>query len=527
MAYPWEKDFWTGEKSGLDMWDIATLGGTEVSNQLGVKSTNPFSQWGEIAGNIGSGAKGMYEDVSGRTASDAARQSARTMAEAEQNKLDFIQQIYEQSRADQLPYMQSGRQYLDILNQEMGLTPQQPQGLGSNFAQVWANQNPQSGVRYTGLGSDGKSQPGKPAGVVHENEMVIESPLVKKLGGAGMARKQIEGLGKRPSTMGFQSGTGGYTAGELQNQPRQSFWQQGAKAAFDATPPGETQKDYHAKSLGISPTAANVAPVGYQGTPVQANQPRQSFWQSGAQAAAGEYGNPVAQNPISSNQNAGLGQLRGAASQNPFEAKRKAGAMMTGIQNLGKDQYRMDPASFDASKYERPDFSFTANDFQSSPYYEFLQKEGATNINRGRAAVGGLGTGGTLMALQQRGQDIAGREFGNQFNRALAGYNTNLGRSMGDRAFDYSDFLGEYGREKGEKTDRYNRLANMAGMGQTTASGLGTLGGQYGSQYGAGLSNIGAALAGGQVGAANAQAQGTQNLLNLLFSGGSLLAGGM
>jgi len=495
-------------------------------SQMGA-GDNPLEQFSTI----GKGIKTGFEDVTGRTAADAAKQSARTMAEAEQNKLDFMKQIYEQSRSDQLPYMQTGRKYLDILSQEMGGAPMG--AIGGPIGGMYNVQTQPQGMRYTGLGNDGVSQTNRPAGVVHENEMVLEAPMVGALGGAANAREKIEALtdrkeiggkgwfnrqrDKQREMTGFQSGTGGYTAGQLTGQPRQSFWQKGASSM---NTPAQTQPN----------TAQNAGSGGIGWSAMTATKPQQNTPAFGANvgAQAGSSGND-----FGINVGPEIGSQKPAGSMWGDSYNYKPEPLIENMpgQNLqmsaAPDQFRMEPASFDTSKYERPDFSFTAQDFQSNPYYEFLQKEGARNINRGKAAMGGLGTGGTLTALQQRGQDIAGREFGNQFNRALAGYNTNLGRSERDRAFDYNEFLGGYGREKGEKTDRYNRLANIAGMGQTTASGLGALGSQYGSQYGAGLSNIGSALASGQVGAANAQAQGTQNLLNLLFQGGGMLAGGM
>jgi len=520
MAYPWEKEFYTGEKGGLDAWDIFLGPGVnELISQVGL-GKNPYDTVKKVAGKITG-----KEDAD--RAAAAAKQSARTMAEAEQNKLDFMRQVYEQSRSDQLPYMQTGRKYLDILNQEMGGAP-----MGA-IGGMYNMQTQPQGMRYTGLGNDGVSQTNRPAGIVHENEMVLEAPMVSALGGAGNAREKIEALtdrkgwfnkqrDKQREMTGFQSGTGGYTAGQLTGQPRQSFWQKGASSMNSPAP---TQPN----------TAQNAGSDGIGWSAMTATKPQQNTPAFGANvgAQAGSSGNDFGINvgPEIGYQNNWQKMAGAMQGKLPFDNRNVEQSENTPGQNLqmsaAPDRFRMDPASFDTSKYERPDFSFTAQDFQSNPYYEFLQKEGARNINRGKAAMGGLGTGGTLTALQQRGQDIAGREFGNQFNRALTGYNTNLGRSERDRAFDYNEFLGGYGREKGEKTDRYNRLANMAGLGQTTASGLGALGSQYGSQYGAGLSNIGSALGAGQVGAANAQAQGNQNLLNLLMQGASIYYGGM
>lgn len=84
--------------------------------------------------------------------------------------------------------------------------------------------------------------------------------------------------------------------------------------------------------------------------------------------------------------------------------------------------------------------------FFASPDYQFRLNEGNRNILGGAAATGGLQSGDTLKALQSYGQNMASGEFGNY----------------------------------------WNRLAGLAGVGQTSASNVG----QAGQAYAGNTSNI-------------------------------------
>jgi hypothetical protein len=80
---------------------------------------------------------------------------------------------------------------------------------------------------------------------------------------------------------------------------------------------------------------------------------------------------------------------------------------------------------------------FTMADFTADPGYEFRRSEGQRGIEAGASARGGVLSGGAMKALQRFNSDLASQEFGSAFNR----YQTDLG-------------------------GRYNRLANVAGIGQ-------------------------------------------------------------
>jgi len=120
------------------------------------------------------------------------------------------------------------------------------------------------------------------------------------------------------------------------------------------------------------------------------------------------------------------------------------------------------------------------------PSYKFRLGEGLKALDRQAAARGGLISGGALKAAQRYGQDVASTEFGNA----------------------------------------YNRLASMAGLGQTATGAMGTAAGQFGANAGNLITGAGAARASGYVGGANALTSGlgqymnytqSQNLMNRLL----------
>jgi hypothetical protein len=120
------------------------------------------------------------------------------------------------------------------------------------------------------------------------------------------------------------------------------------------------------------------------------------------------------------------------------------------------------------------------------PSYSFRLGEGLKALDRTAAARGGLISGGALKAAQRYGQDFASQEFGNA----------------------------------------YNRLAGLAGVGQTATGAQSNAAGQFGVNAGNMMTSGAAARASGYVGGANALNSGlgqymnytqNQNLMNRLM----------
>lgn len=145
---------------------------------------------------------------------------------------------------------------------------------------------------------------------------------------------------------------------------------------------------------------------------------------------------------------------------------------------------------------------FTAANMYNEPGYQFRLSEGLKALDRQAAARGGLMSGSALKAAERYGQEYAGSEYQNAFNRYLR-----------------------------EREAQLQPLQSLAGVGQTTAQ---SLGGQAGT-YGANVGNINmlnaanqanAALAMGNIRASQYGGYGSAlgQALNYLPSGQNFLA---
>jgi hypothetical protein len=122
------------------------------------------------------------------------------------------------------------------------------------------------------------------------------------------------------------------------------------------------------------------------------------------------------------------------------------------------------------------------------PSMAFRQKIGEQSTARMANVGGGALSGNTLRALTDYGQGLASTEYGNAFNR-------------------FQD----------ERTNIYNTLANIAGMGQNAVNTGVNRGESFAGQMTGLTTGQGAALAGGQIGAANAMGGAVQNMGNMAY----------
>jgi hypothetical protein len=156
----------------------------------------------------------------------------------------------------------------------------------------------------------------------------------------------------------------------------------------------------------------------------------------------------------------------------------------------------------------------TAATEANDPGYQFRLQQGEGALANSAAANGSLLSGNTLEAQQQFGQNYASNEYSNVYNRALQQYQQN------------------YGIFENNQSNEYNRLAGVAGTGQTAATTLGQEGQAAanntsqidlttGAQQGQQMNNAAAAEASGYVGGANAWSGalsgGTNNLTQLML----------
>lgn len=132
---------------------------------------------------------------------------------------------------------------------------------------------------------------------------------------------------------------------------------------------------------------------------------------------------------------------------------------------------------------------FSMADYEADPGYAFRMSEGMKAIERSAAARGGALSGGALRATERFGQGLASDEYGRAFER----YQVNQG-------------------------NRFNRLASLAGVGQTANAATGQAGSNYANAI-TGISQADATNQGNAILAAgNARASGYAGI-------GSSLAG--
>ena len=119
---------------------------------------------------------------------------------------------------------------------------------------------------------------------------------------------------------------------------------------------------------------------------------------------------------------------------------------------------------------------FLAN---QDPAYGFDLGQGELAMQRSAAAAGGLQNTGTLKNLNNYAQGQASNEYQNAYSRFMNSQNT-----------------------------QFNRLASMAGMGQTANGQLGQQGMNMANNVGQNMMGAGNAQAAGMIGGANAMASG-------------------
>jgi hypothetical protein len=149
-------------------------------------------------------------------------------------------------------------------------------------------------------------------------------------------------------------------------------------------------------------------------------------------------------------------------------------------QQAAKTQQTTTNALATASATKDPQYgsllrNFGMQDFQTDPGYGFRLSEGQKALDRASAASGRFNSGRAAKDLTRFGQNLASEEYGNAYNR----FNNN-------------------------QSNTFNRLASLAGIGQTATNQVGNAAGQFGSAAAGNAIGAGNAAAAGRVGSANA-----------------------
>jgi hypothetical protein len=179
------------------------------------------------------------------------------------------------------------------------------------------------------------------------------------------------------------------------------------------------------------------------------------------------------------------GVVSSNAASSAAGAQRDAANQATALSAEQYNQQRTDQMPWmDAGKAALNDYTtnkadyakdFSMGDFHADPGYAFRLAEGQKAIERSAAARGGLNSGATLKSLERFGQGTASDEYQNAYNR----FNSDRDR-------------------------RFNRLASIAGLGQTATQNVGNAGMNFANN--AGQNTMAGANAGAAATMANANA---------------------
>ena len=185
------------------------------------------------------------------------------------------------------------------------------------------------------------------------------------------------------------------------------------------------------------------------------------------------------------------GQIFNTQNQQLAPARATGYGALNNIGQLNSGQY----TQFDAngnpigtgvgSGYLTNQFSNKDLNANLAPNYAFQLEQGLGGVRNLANSAGGLVSGNTLKGLQDYTQNFAGNAYQNAYNNY-----------------------------QGQRTNIYNTLASIAGLGQTAQGQSNTLATNYGTNTANLATGAAAAQAAGTVGAANAYGSGLQNIGN-------------
>jgi hypothetical protein len=109
-----------------------------------------------------------------------------------------------------------------------------------------------------------------------------------------------------------------------------------------------------------------------------------------------------------------------------------------------------------------------------------------------------------LRALTDYSQGAASQEYGNVFNRALQGQTFNRDTAFGNADRALNSYMASRDTFWGDNDRLFNRNFSLAGLGQSSAAGVGNAIGNYGNNMAGLLTNQGNANASASIGRGNA-----------------------
>ena len=143
------------------------------------------------------------------------------------------------------------------------------------------------------------------------------------------------------------------------------------------------------------------------------------------------------------------------------------GGAYTDISSLNNPYIQGGRQAFE--QYQDRDFSYAPGEFEYSqtigdfldPSMRFQMEQAMRPIESSAAAGGSLGSGATLKALQDRGQQIANMNYGQAFDRMNQ-----------DKSFTYNQYLNNANMRRQQLQDQANQLLNITNTGYNATQNL-------------------------------------------------------
>ena len=169
------------------------------------------------------------------------------------------------------------------------------------------------------------------------------------------------------------------------------------------------------------------------------------------------------------------------------------------------------------STFTNPGGTFTAPteaQAEATPGYQFTYDQGLQALQRSQAATGITG-GAAAKAALQYGQGLASTNYQNTYANALNAYNTNYSTALGA-------FQTNFNAYNTNQQNTYNKLAGIAGVGETANQQLSSAGQNYANNASNIAESAGNASAAGAIGLGNSLSSLGTNLgqLQSIYGGG-------
>lgn len=190
------------------------------------------------------------------------------------------------------------------------------------------------------------------------------------------------------------------------------------------------------------------------------------------------------------------------------------GAAVTKLSDLTQSGGLTNPIDLN---FKSNDFHFNNQDLKDNlaPNYDFMLKQGLGAIQNQGSVSGGLVSGNALKGINDYAQNYAQNGYQQAFNNALTSNNTNYNQNFQNHLQSYNNF-------NTNQTNIFNRLAAIAGLGQTStgqsaaagtasANAIGNIATTTAGNIGSAQLYGGAAQAAGINGSANAISNGLNN----------------